>query len=192
MRASEEDGGGLSAEVATTGTIAWRLKYRFGSKELRLTLGKWPVTTLKAARQRRDEAKALLEEGIDPAVKRTPFERHGREGVSKTRLRGRPPCCSRLPEHVLDPGPRGLGAHHVIEAALAHIQGNSVSQAYDRARYLSECRKLPTWRAGRLEGLHRGQGDADSAGTTRRLNPPAMGGRDYAARPGKRRLPGKI
>ncbi len=47
-------------------------------------------------------------------------------------------------------------AHHVIEAALAHLQGNSVSQAYDRAQYLSDRRKLLEWWAGYLDALRAG------------------------------------
>jgi len=47
-------------------------------------------------------------------------------------------------------------AHHVIEAALAHVQGSSVAQAYDRAQYLPERRKLLEWWAGYLDGLRTG------------------------------------
>lgn len=46
--------------------------------------------------------------------------------------------------------------HQVIEAALAHLQGNSVSQAYDRALYLEERRKLMKWWADFLDGLRTG------------------------------------
>lgn len=47
----------------------------------------------------------------------------------------------------------GYWPHHVIEAALAHLQGNSVSQAYDRALYLPERRELLHWWADNLAGL---------------------------------------
>jgi len=43
--------------------------------------------------------------------------------------------------------------HHVIEAVLAHLQGNSVSQAYDRAQYLPERRKILEWWVGYLDTL---------------------------------------
>lgn len=46
--------------------------------------------------------------------------------------------------------------HHLIEASLAHLQGNSVSQAYDRAQYIAERRTLLEWWAGYLEGLKTG------------------------------------
>jgi integrase len=47
-------------------------------------------------------------------------------------------------------------AHHIIEAALAHVQGSSVAKAYDRAQYLPERRKLLEWWAEYLDGLRTG------------------------------------
>jgi integrase len=61
---------GLYLEVRPTGGRWWRLKYRFGGKEKRLSLGVYPDVTLKLARERRDAARALLERGIDPALER--------------------------------------------------------------------------------------------------------------------------
>jgi hypothetical protein len=64
------DGGGLYLEVAPAGGKWWRLKYRFGGKEKRLALGVYPDVKLADARQRRDEARRLLANGIDPAAVR--------------------------------------------------------------------------------------------------------------------------
>lgn len=65
------DGYGLYIEVSPAGGKLWRWKYRFDSKEKRLALGDYPSTGLKEARKRRDEARSLLSQGIDPgAVKR--------------------------------------------------------------------------------------------------------------------------
>ncbi|OXJ19416.1 integrase arm-type DNA-binding domain-containing protein [Burkholderia sp. AU6039] len=60
------DGGGLYLEVAPSGGKWWRLKYRFGGKEKRISLGVYPDVPLKEARERRDKARALLEAGADP------------------------------------------------------------------------------------------------------------------------------
>lgn len=60
------DGGGLYLFVTPEGGKYWRLKYRFGGKEKRLAFGVYPKVTLEAARERRDEARALLAEGVDP------------------------------------------------------------------------------------------------------------------------------
>ena len=60
------DGGGLYLEVSPAGGKLWRLKYRFGGIEKRLALGAYPDIGLKDARGRRDEARKLLANGIDP------------------------------------------------------------------------------------------------------------------------------
>ena len=61
------DGRGLYLEVAPSGSKWWRLKYRFGGKEKRLSLGVYPDVSLKDARDRRDEARKLLANEIDPS-----------------------------------------------------------------------------------------------------------------------------
>jgi integrase len=64
------DGGGLYLELAPNGGKWWRLKYRFASKEKRLSLGVYPTISLKDARDRRDDAKRQLANGIDPGLQR--------------------------------------------------------------------------------------------------------------------------
>ena len=64
------DAGGLYLEVAPAGGKWWRLKYRFGGKEKRVSLGTYPETTLKQARERRDNARSLLVAGADPSAER--------------------------------------------------------------------------------------------------------------------------
>ncbi len=64
------DGGGLYLEVAPRGGKWWRLKYRFGGKEKRLSLGVYPAVSLKDARERRDDARKLLANDIDPSENR--------------------------------------------------------------------------------------------------------------------------
>jgi integrase len=64
------DGGGLYLEVAPAGGKWWRFKYRFAEKEKRLSLGVYPDVSLKMARERRDEARRMLANGIDPGVQR--------------------------------------------------------------------------------------------------------------------------
>lgn len=65
------DGGGLYLEVSAKGSKYWRMKYRRPSdkKEDRLAFGVWPIVTLAQARAKRDEAKKLLVQGIDPKAK---------------------------------------------------------------------------------------------------------------------------
>ncbi len=64
------DGGGLFLLVAPTGTKSWRLKYRFQGKEKLITLGLYPLVSLKDARERAITAKKLLADGKDPSMER--------------------------------------------------------------------------------------------------------------------------
>lgn len=64
------DGHGLYLEVLPTGSRSWRWKYSFAGLEKRLTLGPWPLITLKRARELRDEARLQLLQGIDPGSAR--------------------------------------------------------------------------------------------------------------------------
>lgn len=61
---------GLYLEVSPTGGKWWRLKYRFAGKEKRLSLGVYPDVSLKDARDRRDAARKLLANGVDPSENR--------------------------------------------------------------------------------------------------------------------------
>ena len=64
------DGGGLYLEVSPSGGKWWRLKYRFAGKEKRISLGVFPAISLKEARDRKDEARRLLANDIDPSEHR--------------------------------------------------------------------------------------------------------------------------
>lgn len=66
------DGGGLYRLVNPTGSRWWRFKYRFGGKERGISLGGYPTVTLKDARDRREDARRLVSEGIDPSANRKP------------------------------------------------------------------------------------------------------------------------
>jgi integrase len=61
---------GMYLEVSPKGGKWWRLKYRFNKKEKRLSLGVYPDVSLKIARERRDEARKLLADGVDPSQNR--------------------------------------------------------------------------------------------------------------------------
>ena len=61
------DSDGLFLLVAPKGGKWWRLKYRLGGKEKLLSLGVYPDVGLKEARKRRDEARELIAQGIDPS-----------------------------------------------------------------------------------------------------------------------------
>jgi len=63
------DSGGLFLLVTVSGSKLWRMKYRFDGREKLLSFGTYPETGLARAREKRQEAKALLADGIDPMAK---------------------------------------------------------------------------------------------------------------------------
>ncbi|MGO4416421.1 tyrosine-type recombinase/integrase [Cupriavidus sp. KB_39] len=64
------DGGGLYLEISPSGGKWWRMKYRFGGKEKRLSFGVYPDVGLKEARERREAARKLLANDADPSESR--------------------------------------------------------------------------------------------------------------------------
>ena len=64
------DGNGLYLLVTPGGSKSWRLKYRFQGKEKLISLGPYPMVTLKEARERATVARKTLEGGTDPSAQR--------------------------------------------------------------------------------------------------------------------------
>jgi integrase len=61
---------GLYLIVQPTGRKAWQVRYRFGEKHRRMTLGKYPLLSLADARARASEALIAANDGRDPAGER--------------------------------------------------------------------------------------------------------------------------
>lgn len=64
--AKHSDGGGLYLHVTRAGRY-WRMAYRFAGKQKTLALGVYPTVSLAQARRKRDEARELLAQEIDPS-----------------------------------------------------------------------------------------------------------------------------
>ena len=64
------DGSGLYLEVSPRGGKWWRFKYRFGAKDKRISLGVYPDVSLKEARKRREQARQMVANEIDPSEHR--------------------------------------------------------------------------------------------------------------------------
>lgn len=62
---------GLFLVVSPSGGRHWRMKYRRGGSEKKLSFGPYPHVSLRDARRMRDDAREMLSEGKDPA-----FEKH--------------------------------------------------------------------------------------------------------------------
>ncbi len=61
------DGGGLVLEVMPSGSKTWRFKYHLNGKREKVTIGAYPAFTIKQARDRHEELRALVERGQSPA-----------------------------------------------------------------------------------------------------------------------------
>ncbi len=64
------DGNGLKLIITPAGSKIWRWKYRFNRAEKLMTFGAYPVVSLSAARESRNQAKKLLADGTDPMALR--------------------------------------------------------------------------------------------------------------------------
>ena len=92
---------GLFLLLQPSGGKLWRLKYRFAGKEKKLGLGRYPDVPLKEARKRRDDARTLIADGVDPGAQKqaealaaklnaaTTFEAIGNEYLEKASREGR-------------------------------------------------------------------------------------------------------
>lgn len=161
------DGGGLVLHLTKTSKL-WKLRYRFLGKEKTLSFGPYPEVGLREARERRDDAKALLRDNVDPMAHKkqkrqklidehqNQFEQVAREwhahkkhtwkGVHADRIMGRLeryifPAVGRVPIRQLN-APELLEAIRPIERAgkyeTAHRMFQTSSQIF---RYAVACGK---------------------------------------------------
>lgn len=61
---------GLFVIVRPNGALWWRYKYRFAKRQREISMGVYPDVSLKQARDKRDDARGLVADGIDPSAKR--------------------------------------------------------------------------------------------------------------------------
>ncbi|SET68158.1 Integrase [Nitrosospira multiformis] len=78
------DGGGMYLEVMPNGSKYWRFKYRFGGKEKRLAFGVYPDVSLSLARSRREDARKLLANDVDPGVVKQQSKHASKENAANS------------------------------------------------------------------------------------------------------------
>ncbi len=95
---------GLYLLVQPSGALLWRFRYRCCGIERKLSLGSFPDISLVQARRKRDEAKAELDDGIDPVEEKrqrrlkaelaaqTTFELVAEEYIQKMEREGKSPA----------------------------------------------------------------------------------------------------
>jgi integrase len=64
------DSDGLALLVRAGGGKAWDFRFYWASEQSRISLGTYPEVSLKEARERREQARALIAKGVDPRVHR--------------------------------------------------------------------------------------------------------------------------
>lgn len=64
------DAEGLALYVKTSGSRIWKFRFYWLGQQQCMSFGRYPKVGLKDARERRNEAHALLAQGIDPRVRR--------------------------------------------------------------------------------------------------------------------------
>jgi hypothetical protein len=64
------DGDGLYLLIHPNGSQWWRFKYRVGGREKLISFGTYPEVPLKAAREKREDARRLVAAGGDPSAQR--------------------------------------------------------------------------------------------------------------------------
>ncbi|MBT2298116.1 Arm DNA-binding domain-containing protein [Pseudomonas proteolytica] len=60
------DSDGLTLNVTASGGKVWLFRYYWAGKRKRMSLGFYPQIPLKEARTRRDDARVLVAQGINP------------------------------------------------------------------------------------------------------------------------------
>ncbi|MEN7535891.1 tyrosine-type recombinase/integrase [Aurantiacibacter flavus] len=68
--------------MTPSGSKIWRWKYRVGGREKKLTLGPYPLLSMKAAREARDAARMQMNAGTDPGAVKREAKRKARIGES--------------------------------------------------------------------------------------------------------------
>ncbi|PNG27138.1 tyrosine-type recombinase/integrase [Methylocella silvestris] len=78
------DGGGLQLWVTPSGSKLSNMAYRFGGKQLKLSLGPYPAVGLKNAREKKDAAKQLLTAGLHPGQQKKSMSRTKANAAANT------------------------------------------------------------------------------------------------------------
>lgn len=79
---------GLALEVMPTGVASWRYRYQSKGKTEKVSLGQYPMPSLKEARTKRDELATLAFRGESPARRNVDTIHHTRPTSDASALAG--------------------------------------------------------------------------------------------------------
>ena len=144
---------GLYLLVNPSGAKLWKLKFRFLGVEKKLSLGRFPEISLKAARIKCEDARRLLMEGIDPAAAKrkeaveaslsalSTFRIVADEYIEKMEREGKAKATTTKSKWFRDLLDRDIGHRPVSEitphellATLRKIEGRGHHESAQRAR----------------------------------------------------------
>lgn len=182
---------GLFLLVHPNGSKYWRLKYRFDAKEKLLSFGVYPDVGLKDARERREAARKLLADGVDPGEHRkaakavkveraaNSFEVIGREWFEKNRETWAPSHADKIIKRLENDVFPWLGGKAIAEitapdvlTVLRRIEGRGTLDTAHRAG--GNCSQIFRY------AIATGRAVRDPVPDLRGALPPARGG-NFAA-----------
>lgn len=146
------DGDGLYLLVKASGKY-WRMDYTHATKRKTLALGVYPAVTLAKARQRREKARALLADGIDPSTAKkedaarkaaeaaNTFEAVARDWLKKTAADRMPSTTKKIEQWLTHDVFPYLGATPIsaigprdVLAALRHMEARGALESVQRVK----------------------------------------------------------
>lgn len=140
------DAYGLFLLVQPNGSKLWRYAYRFHGKQKTLSLGSYPLVSLRDARTKRDEARELLTKDIDPGEKlkadklqriiqsAITFTHVADEFVEKMELEGKAPVTLTKKKWLLDMAKADFGRKPIHEIKAPEIL-QTLKKVEDKGNY---------------------------------------------------------
>jgi integrase len=138
---------GLFLLVTSSAGRLWRFKYRHARVEKLISLGAYPDVSLKRAREKRDAARRVLADGVDPSAKRRAEKTAGAHtfaAVAEEWLRSK--------AKSLAPGTWQRDSNQLKKLVLPWL-GNRPIAAIEASELLNVLRKIEI--RGRLDTAHR-------------------------------------
>lgn len=180
------DGGGLYLAVRPTGSKSWKLKYRAQGLEKKLTLGPYPLMSLREAREARDKARLEVLAGTDPSAIKKAARRRSEIGetfeqIARSWHEGKKAkLTDRYAKHVL----RRLEANIFPQLGAKAIRDITPADVLDCTRKIQKRGALTMAQEVRghvsevfVWAIASGLADADPAAIIRKALPMGSGGR---------------
>ncbi len=122
------DAHGLCIEVTPKGSKLWRLRFRYAGKAKMISLGSWPLVSLATARQKRDDARRLLLNGVSPME-----QKRGNAEEQERRARG-----------MFEP---------IAKEWLAHKKKSVGDETYRKSKLVTEGDLIPALKRHSIDAL---------------------------------------